>query len=98
MFSSGKYLSEQHLQAIPLMVEAGSEHQCVGVLYLERREGTEQGDGSTAFDLVARYVAIVVFNAVVKLATKYRDIESAHEETRRASWEDSMLHVQNYGA
>ncbi|KAA4667272.1 DUF5113 domain-containing protein, partial [Bacteroides ovatus] len=40
-FSSGKYLSEQHLQAIPLMVEAGSEHQCVGVLYLERREGTE---------------------------------------------------------
>ena len=32
---------------------------------------------------------------MVKLATKYRDIESAHEETRRASWEDSMLHVQN---
>jgi signal transduction histidine kinase len=47
------------------------------------------------FELVARYVAIVVFNAVVKLATKYRDIESAHEETQRASWEDSMLHVQN---
>ena len=94
-FSSGKYLSEQHLQAIPLMVEAGSEHQCVGVLYLERREGTEQETDRLLFELVARYVAIVVFNAVVKLATKYRDIESAHEETRRASWEDSMLHVQN---
>ena len=94
-FSSGKYLSEQHLQAIPLMVEAGGEHQCVGVLYLERREGTEQETDRPLFELVARYVAIVVFNAVVKLATKYRDIESAHEETRRASWEDSMLHVQN---
>lgn len=94
-FSAGKYLSEQHLQAIPLMVEAGSEHQCVGVLYLERREGTEQETDRLLFELVARYVAIVVFNAVVKLATKYRDIESAHEETRRASWEDSMLHVQN---
>ena len=94
-FSSGKYLSEQHLQAIPLMVEAGSEHQCVGVLYLERREGTEQETDRLLFELVARYVAIVVVNAVVKLATKYRDIESAHEETRRASWEDSMLHVQN---
>ena len=94
-FSVGKYLSEQHLQAIPLMVEAGSEHQCVGVLYLERREGTEQETDRLLFELVARYVAIVVFNAVVKLATKYRDIESAHEETRRASWEDSMLHVQN---
>ena len=94
-FNSGKYLSEQHLQAIPLMVEAGGEHQCVGVLYLERREGTEQETDRLLFELVARYVAIVVFNAVVKLATKYRDIESAHEETRRASWEDSMLHVQN---
>ena len=68
-FSSGKYLSEQHLQAIPLMVEAGSEHQCVGVLYLERREGTEQETDRLLFELVARYVAIVVFNAVVKLAT-----------------------------
>ena len=94
-FSAGEYLSEQHLQTIPLMVEAGGEHQCVGVLYLERREGTEQETDRLLFELVARYVAIVVFNAVVKLATKYRDIESAHEETRRASWEDSMLHVQN---
>ena len=94
-FDSREYISEQHRQAIPLMVEAGREHQCVGVLYLERREGTEQETDRLLFELVARYVAIVVFNAVVKLATKYRDIESAHEETQRASWEDSMLHVQN---
>ena len=94
-FESREYISEQHRQAIPLMVEAGGEHQCVGVLYLERREGTEQETDRLLFELVARYVAIVVFNAVVKLATKYRDIESAHEETQRASWEDSMLHVQN---
>ena len=94
-FDSGEYLANQHLLAIPLRVEAGGEHQCVGVLYLERREGSEQETDRLLFELVARYVAIVVFNAVVKLATKYRDIESAHEETRRASWEDSMLHVQN---
>ena len=61
----------------------------------ERREGTQQETDHLLFELVARYVSIVVFNAVVKLATQYRDIESAHEETRRASWEDSMLHVQN---
>lgn len=94
-FDSSEYLSEQHLLTIPLKVEAGGEHQCVGVLYIERREGTEQETDRLLFELVARYVAIVVFNAVVKLATKYRDIESAHEETRRASWEDSILHVQN---
>ena len=26
---------------------------------------------------------------------KYRDIETAQDEARRASWEDSLLHVQN---
>ena len=32
---------------------------------------------------------------MVKLATKYRDIEIARDEALRASWEDSLLHVQN---
>lgn len=94
-FESGEYSSVQHIQVLPLKVEAGGEHQCVGVLYLERTEGAGQETDRLLFELVARYVSIVVFNAVVKLAVKYRDIESAHEETRRASWEDSMLHVQN---
>ncbi len=94
-FDLGEYLEEINIQAIPLLVEAGAEHQCVGVLYLERREDAVQETDRLLFELVARYVSIVVFNAVVKLATKYRDIESAHEEARRASWEDSMLHVQN---
>lgn len=94
-FNGQQYLSDGLSQAIPLVVDAGGEHQCVGVLYLERREGTTQETDRLLFELVARYVAIVVFNAVVKLAIKYRDIESAHEEAQRASWEDSMLHVQN---
>ena len=94
-FNEQAYQSDGLAQAIPLMVDAGGEHQCVGVLYLERREGTELETDRLLFELVARYVAIVVFNAVVKLAMKYRDIESAHEEAQRASWEDSMLHVQN---
>ncbi|WP_455587042.1 DUF5113 domain-containing protein [Bacteroides sp.] len=94
-FNEQKYLSDGLSQAIPLIVDAGGEHPCVGVLYLERREGTTLETDRLLFELVARYVAIVIFNAVVKLATKYRDIESAHEEAQRASWEDSMLHVQN---
>ena len=55
-FDRGEYLSAQNLQAIPLMVEAGGEHQCVGVLYLERREGTQQETDRLLFELVARYV------------------------------------------
>ena len=41
------------------------------------------------------YLAIVAFNAIVKLANRYRDIESAQEETQRALWEEGVLHVQN---
>lgn len=94
-FDEQKYISNVKEQALPLIVDAGGEHKCVGVLYMERGETSRQDTDLLLFQLIARYVAIVVFNAVVKLATKYRDIESAHEETRRASWEDSMLHVQN---
>ncbi len=94
-FDTQEYQAEGMAKALPLLVDVGGEHQCVGVLCLERREGSEQETDRLLSELVARYVAIVVFNAVVKLAVKYRDIESAHEEARRASWEDSMLHVQN---
>ena len=53
------------------------------------------GTDRLLLELIARYIAIVIFNAVVKLAMKYRDIETAQDEARRASWEDSLLHVQN---
>lgn len=94
-FEQQAYLSENGIQALPLVVDAGSVCRCIGVLCLERREGTEQETDHLLLELIARYVSIVVFNAVVKLATKYRDIEVAQDEARRASWEDSMLHVQN---
>lgn len=94
-FEQQTYLTERRMQALPLVVDAGSACRCIGVLCLERREGTEQESDHLLLELIARYVAIVIFNAVVKLATKYRDIETAQDEARRASWEDSLLHVQN---
>ena len=94
-FDQQAYIVEDCFEAFPLIVEVGDKQQCVGVLYIERPEGTQQEDNHLLLELIARYVAIVVFNAVVKLAVRYRDIESAYEDTHRASWEDSMLHVQN---
>lgn len=89
------YLSQTGIQAFPLTLDTGETHRCIGVLCIERSEGSEQTADHLLLELIARYVAIVVFNAVVKLAVKYRDIETAQDEARRASWEDSMLHVQN---
>ena len=94
-FDEQAYLAEAGMQVLPLVVEAGGASRCIGVLCLERREGTEQETDHLLLELIARYVTIVIFNAVVKLANKYRDIETAQDEARRASWEDSLLHVQN---
>lgn len=93
-FEEQRYLSESGMQALPLIVKAGNSSQCIGVLCLVRSEAQQESD-HLLLELIARYVAIVIFNAVVKLATKYRDIETAQDEARRASWEDSVLHVQN---
>lgn len=93
-FEQQKYLAENGMQALPLIVKAGNSSRCIGVLCLVRSEA-QQESYRLLLELIARYVAIVIFNAVVKLATKYRDIETAQDEARRASWEDSLLHVQN---
>lgn len=94
-FEQQIYQSEENRQALPLVVDAGNRCRCIGVLCLERRAGREQEAERLLLELIARYIAIVIFNAVVKLATQYRDIEAAQDEVRRASWEDSLLHVQN---
>jgi signal transduction histidine kinase len=93
-FDEQRYLSENGMQALPLIVKAGNSTQCIGVLCLVRSRMQQESD-RLLLELIARYIAIVIFNAVVKLAMKYRDIETAQDEARRASWEDSLLHVQN---
>ena len=93
-FSEHRTLAQGEAEAFPLLVEAGSESRCVGVLCLERSEPLSE-NARLLVELMARYVSIVIFNAVVKLANKYRDIETAHDEARRASHEENQLHVQN---
>lgn len=87
--------ADSTIQCFPLIVDVGETHRCVGVLILVKPEGVGQEADRLLFELVARYIGIVVFNAVVKLANKYRDIESAQDDALRASWEDGQLHVQN---
>lgn len=94
-FEEQEYRHEAGRQAWPLMVETGGQSRCIGVLCLNRTEGTELETDGLLLELIARYVAVVAYNAVVKLATKYRDIELAEDEVRRVSWEDNVLHVQN---
>ena len=52
-------------------------------------------DDRLMLELVANYVAIIVYNAVELVAQKYRDIEVAQDEARRVVREENQLHVQN---
>ena len=42
------------MQALPLLVDAGGKHQCVGVLYLERQEDSMQEADRLLFQLISR--------------------------------------------
>lgn len=90
-----KHVSDAGIEAYPLEVNNGEQNKCVGVICIERTVHVEQENEHLLLELIARYMAIVIYNSVIKLANKYRDIDAAQDETRRASWEDSQLHVQN---
>ena len=86
---------KDRLKCLPLWVEAGNENRCTGVLALKIALPVEREDDRLMLELVAGYVAIIVYNAVVLMAQKYRDIESAQDDARRAIREENQLHVQN---
>ena len=94
-FDKRENCTEDTQLTIPLIVDADDNHPCIGVLYFKFNGTTITEQDHLLAQLIATYMTIVIFNTVVKPATKFRDIESAHEEARRASWEESLLHVQN---
>ena len=86
---------KDRIKCLPLWVEAGEENRCTGVLALKSTLPVEREDDRLMLELVASYVAIIVYNAVILMAQKYRDIESAQDDARRAIREENQLHVQN---
>jgi K+-sensing histidine kinase KdpD len=88
------WMPERKLWFLPLCVEAGGESRCVGVMALHCASHTGQED-RLMLELVAGYVAIIVYNAMELVAQKYRDIDWARDEARRVVREENLLHVQN---
>ena len=80
---------------LPLQLELQGERRCIGALYLHLENALERSADRLLLQLVTDYWSVVLYNAVMKMAGKYRDLESASDESRRASWEESKLHVQN---
>lgn len=86
---------KDRIKCLPLWVDTGNERCCTGVLAVRSALAAEHEDDRLMLELVAGYVAVIVYNAVVLMAQKYRDIESAQDEARRTMREENQLHVQN---
>ena len=71
---------KDRVKCLPLWVEAGNENRCTGVLALKIALPVEREDDRLMLELVAGYVAIIVYNAVVLMAQKYRDFRSEMEK------------------
>ena len=87
--------AEHRMYGLPLCVEMGEEKQCLGVMAFYGIADKGREEESLMMELVANYVAIIVYNAVELVAQKYRDIEVAQDEARRIVREENLLHVQN---
>ena len=90
-----RWNADKRLKCLPLCVEVGSDTCCIGVLALMGVQETEREDDRLMLDLVANYLAVIVYNAVELVAQKYRDIELAQDEARKTQREENLLHVQN---
>lgn len=94
-FEAGQRLEEGQQLALPLLLKQGGSVRCIGVLYLLTERDSNRSTNLLLLELITDYWSVVLYHVLMKISGKYRDIESAHDETQRAQWEESRLHVQN---
>ena len=96
-FASGvsTWDAEKKCWCMPLCVSVVEKRCLVGVMLVHTLSDDGREDSRIMLELVANYLAIIVYHAVELVAQKYRDIEMAQDEARRIVREENQLHVQN---
>ena len=95
VYENHRLLSEGNRLFLPLLVDVADEQNCVGALYLELRPGIDIGTDILLIQLIAEYMAIVVMNSILNVASDYRNIEWVKEDLNKSRYEEGLLHVQN---
>lgn len=80
VYENHRLLSEGNRLFLPLLVDVADEQNCVGALYLELRPGIDIGTDILLIQLIAEYMAIVVMNSILNVASDYRNIEWVKED------------------
>jgi K+-sensing histidine kinase KdpD len=88
-------LTHEAWHAYPLVAQVSQRTECIGAIGICFPAEALQPSKRLLWQLLVRYLSIVLYNAVVKLSNQYLHIEEVQEANRRASWEDSQLYVQN---
>ena len=86
--------SDGKVVAFPLLVSGGDGSRCVGAMVLES-EVRLSANERMMLEIIAGYVASVGYHATVDMAREYRNFDELVEESRRISYEENILHVQN---
>ena len=80
---------------LPLWVETHEGKQCTGLLALKSAGRSIREEDRLLVELVANYLAVILYNSIVRIRRKQNGIELAQDEARRVSFEENTLHVQN---
>lgn len=80
---------------LPLWVETHAGRLCTGVLALRTTGRNNREEDRLLVELVTNYLAVILYNSIVRVKRRHHNIELAQDEARRISFEENMLHVQN---
>ena len=80
---------------IPLWTDTADGRRCVGVLAILVAQPSVKAEDLALLEIASDYLAVVLYNTVVRVKGKVSDIELAKDEASRIAHEENSLHVQN---
>ena len=82
------------LRVLPLYATVSGEEVQVGAIEFVTERPLSENE-TVAIELVARFMASVVYHRTVRVAGSYSTLEEVEEETERMQFEENRMHVQN---
>lgn len=87
--------SQNSTRIVPLHVDLGNEVYGVGAFAFIEPASAYSPQDELLSDLILRYLAIMIYQTLIRLTLKQNDVELAEDEKRRTIYEENQLHVQN---
>jgi signal transduction histidine kinase len=79
----------------PLIVDVSGTQKCIGTFTLFRTSLRLSDNDMLLDELMVRYMAIILFQTIVKRQNQYDTLAEVEDAKHRAEYEESVLHVQN---